>query len=523
VQAPRRPRPEEVANWFAMNGEDSQAAQEWAVALRKPLEMSLEDLRHRPRRAAELLAPVMDAALVENRRHRVAHLREEWWKWMAVMINPSLWPLALKALWEGEPVWDYMERRAGWYQVVEAVLVGSGAIGLLGRVEAPMRRRPEKEKPLHELLLVPVEQPEPVFDEEDDRTPMVDEADGTRVMVLMGVYCRLAVRVCGHPPEKLRPSLQVLCQEADRMLERASTDQASRAAMIERLLQRALMKNSPASSPWTRQSAIVLGIIGSLILLAVVTYYGKQERIWQDAVRALSEEPGLQIVGESSSWGRREIRGLRDPLARDPEEVLTNLGIDLGDVVLKFKGYLSAEEPFLLRHVKNGPREILATLPDNLEPTSKPVAKPAPLPAAPRRVAPVKITSDPSSDPPDSSLSAVESIVIAFKPGTDQLAGGIPEKLTALAKQVRQLQELSSSNGQVLHISLQVRESNATTSEGLWQVRQLAVRDALTKAGVAPQTIDPTLEMPPTMRAPMGNAPDSLSLRLTFESPTARP
>jgi hypothetical protein len=174
--------------------------------------------------------------------------------------------------------------------------------------------------------------------------------------------------------------------------------------------------------------------------------------------------------------------------------------------------------------VTNGPREILATLPDNLEPSSKPVAKTtSPLPPAPRRVAPVKITSDPSSDPPDSSLSAVESIVIAFKPGTDQLAGGSPEKLAALAKQVRQLQELASSNSQVLHISLQVRESNATTREGLWQVRQLAVRDALTKAGVAPQTIDPTLEMPPTMRAPMGNAPDSLSLRLTFESPTARP
>lgn len=526
VQASRRqsPRPQDVAAWFEMEGEDAQSTRQWAVALRKPVEMSLEDLRHRPRRAAELLAPVMDAALVENRRHRIAQAQEKGWKWMAIIVNPSLWPLTVKALWEGEPVWDYMERMAGWYQVVEAVLVASGTHSLLGRVEAPLRRRSENEKPLHELLLVPVEQPSAVFDENDESTPAVDNAEGTHVMVLVGVYCRLAVRVCGHPPDKLRPSLQLLCQEADRMLERASTDNASRAAAIERLLQRALMKNTPASSPWTRQSAVVLGCITSLFLLAVATYYGKQERVWQDAVRALAEEPGLQIVGESTSWGRREIRGLRDPLARDPEEVLAHLGIEPDEVVLKFKSYLSAEEPFLLRHVKNGPREILATLPDDLEPADKPVAKPAIITApAPRRPIPTTLPNEPASDPPDANLSAVESIVITFTPGSDHLAGGSPQKLTQLAKQVRQLQELASSNGQVLRIALQVKESSSATREGLWQVRQLAVRDALTKAGVAPQSINPVLEMPPAMRAPMGNAPDALSLRLSFESPTARP
>ena len=369
--SPKRPQPGDVAGWFALQNEDPKAAREWAMAMRKPVEHSLEDLRHRPRRAAELLAPVMDVAFAENRKNRLARAEENYWKWMSIIVSPSLWPLTVKALWEGEPVWDFMERRAGWYQVVEAVLVASSSHSLLGRVETPLRRRNESERPLHDLLRVPMADPDGRFTD-DESTPSVDEAEGSRVMVLVGVYCQLAVRVCGHPPESLRPALQLLCQEADRMLERATSDAAGRAAMIERLLQRALMKNSPTTSPWTKQSAIVLGAIASLMLLATLTYYGKQERVWQDAVRVLSEEPGLQIVGETTSWGRREIRGLRDPLARDPKEVLDSLGINTKDVVLKFKAYLSAEQPFLLKHVTTGPRQVIAPAPASDSPPDSP-------------------------------------------------------------------------------------------------------------------------------------------------------
>ena len=306
------------------------------------------------------------------------------------------------------------------------------------------------------------------------------------------------------------------------MLERANIDPGGRAAMIDRLLQRTLLKNSPASSPWTLQSAIVLGIIASLMLLALATYIGKQERLWQDAVRALREEPGLQVVGESTSWGTREIRGLRDPLARDPEEVLNHLGFDTSGMVLKFKGYLSAEEPFLLKHITSGPRQVIAVTPSQPvadESPELPETAPLPIVTAPRNV------PSPATMEPESAREAkgdVESITIAFQRDSEALAGGHSEKLKALARQVRQLQDLAAANAQELRVAMRIHQTSGTASGSLWQRRQALIRSALELAGVTPQLIDPTL-ITTAARPPIQGSTDTLSLRLSFESASARP
>jgi len=491
-----RPQPGDVAGWIALQGENPHTAREWAVAMRKPVEYSLEDLRRRPRRAAELLAPVMDAALVEHRRHRVARMEDHWWKWMAVLVNPRLWPLSLKALWQGEPVWDYMERSSEWFQVVEAVLVESGTNVLLGSADAPWRRSARRERPLADFLSVPASE----ADADDLAEAEAEDSSNSRVMVLVGVHCRLAVRVYGHPPAKLRPALQLLCQEADRMLERAQLDTGSRAAMIERLLQRALMKHTPATSPWTVQTAIALGSITAIAIVALVTYYAQQERAWQQAVRAFSEEPGFQIVGESTSWGKRELRGLRDPLARDPQVLLKQLDIDPDEVVLKFKAYVSAEEPFMKARKAAGPHAIMAASPkaEGTEPNADKEASTERL------------------------MEVLESTHLTFQAGSNELAGSSAEKLTFIADQLQHLERVAAAGSGVLTAELVVRRSSTSTDESLWQLRRSTVREKLVKAGVSPLTLrSPT--NPPAPSVSSAHAPDSLSLQLTFDSPSNKP
>lgn len=491
-----RLQPGDVAGWFALQGDNPNTAREWAVAMRKPVEYSLEDLRRRPRRAAELLAPVMDAALVEHRRHRVARLEDDCWKWMAVLVNPRLWPLSIKALWQGEPVWDYMERASEWFQVVEAVLVESGTNVLLGSADAPWRRTARRERPLSDFLSVPASE----ADADALAEAEAEDSSNSRVMVLVGVHCRLAVRVYGHPPAKLRPALQLLCQEADRMLERAQLDTGSRTSMIEHLLQRALMKHTPATSPWTMQTAIVLGSIAVMVLLALFTYYAGQERAWQQAVRTFSEEPGFQIVGESTSWGKREIRGLRDPLARDPKVLLKQLGIDPSDVVLTFKAYVSAEEPFMKARQAAGPRPIMA--------------------ANSRAAESAKGIHE--EDSTEHVMEVLESTALTFQAGSNELAGSSAEKLSFIAGQLQHLERVAAASSSVLKAELVVRQSSTTTDESLWQLRRSTVREKLVKAGVSPLTLRiPTNPTTPSVSS--AHAPDSLSLHLTFDSPSNTP
>lgn len=508
------PQPTQVAGWFALQQRDTQASRDWAMALRKPIEYSLEDLRQRPNRAAQLLAPVMDAALVEHRKHRLADLEERGRKCVAIIANPKLWSLSIRALWEGEPVWEYLERRSGWYQVVEAVLVGSGTNQLLGRAEAKGVRALRGDASLLDQIQVPTEGPASNYPDSSDD----DELAGkSHVMVLVGVHCKLAVRVCGQPPEKLRQSLQELCQEADHLLERSTMDTSSRASMIERLLSRALFKNSPATAPWSLQTAAVIGIVAAHLIVGLVAYYGKQERQWQNVVQNLSNEPGLQIVGETTSWGKREIRGLRDPLARDPVEILREAGIDPSEVVLKFKSYLSAEDPILQKRQNGNSRTVMATPPSVI---AKPAAKPSEpeiKPAQPLSQVEPKAEAEAKPMP-----NTVESIVINFQPGTEKFTTESEAKLAELAREVRHLQELAATNAKVLHITFQVQQVGGDKDDSLWQFRHTAVRDALRQSGVSNSAIDPEVAVPSSSTVVTGN-PDQVSLRISIESPPAKP
>jgi hypothetical protein len=330
------------------------AARDLALALKKPVEHSLEDLRFRPKRAAELIGPLLEAALVQHDERRLERLKERGWRAMAIIVNPSLWALSIKALWDGTPVWDYLEQRKGWYQVVEAVLVDSRTHDLLAKADAPGRRHRSSDEPLHSLAHTTA--PSSIHDSG------ADSGQGLRdnqVLVLVGERCRLSVRVCGLPPETLRPKLQSICLAADRLLENAKVDPRALKVMVSQLIEKALIKNCPSASPWTRRT----GIFGTLMALglfaAVCLGIGLEERRWQSAVQAFYDEPGIQVLGESSAWGRHEIHGLRDPFARTPADILRSKGIHPSKVTTRFKPYVSADELMMQLRQSESTRSLM--------------------------------------------------------------------------------------------------------------------------------------------------------------------
>ena len=48
---------------------------------------------------------------------------------------------------------------------------------------------------------------------------------------------------------------------------------------------------------------------------------------WRRAIRIIEAEPGLVLVDASRSWRRWNFRGLKDPIARDPRDVLKAAGL----------------------------------------------------------------------------------------------------------------------------------------------------------------------------------------------------
>ncbi|MDB5687992.1 MAG: OmpA/MotB [Rhizorhabdus sp.] len=333
---------EQVMRHFAMQDPQEPDSRAWAAALRKPVEAALDDLRHDPQRAASLLAPVMEDAFMLSRQRHQARRMEMVGKWCLGLTRPRMWWWALQALWEGDSVWHYIQDRAQWHEVPEIVLFELRTNAVISRVES-RSHRPRPGEPRLESMSSPALQvaaeAEPEAEEfkltparSEDEVPMV-----SRIVVLVGWRCKLVARVRGIAPLNLRSRLQLLCEEAESLL-----DYSPPRAMIDRLLDRGLVCQVESSLPRSWVLAI-----GGLAAGCLVYWIGLREYRWHELITTLDREPGVKVLEQDTSWGRREISGLRDPLARKPEDIARALGVAPDQVVMSFKSYLSAEEPFV--------------------------------------------------------------------------------------------------------------------------------------------------------------------------------
>ena len=78
----------------------------------------------------------------------------------------------------------------------------------------------------------------------------------------------------------------------------------------------------------------------------------RDEQLWETYVARLSAEPGIAITEVGQRDGKWLIRGLRDPLAVDPQVVLRKSSIDPARVIARWESYQSLDPPFVLKRVQ---------------------------------------------------------------------------------------------------------------------------------------------------------------------------
>ena len=143
------------------------------------------------------------------------------WHTLTLIGAPLLWPATMEALWLGEPVWQHLQKRGQWFQVVEAMLWDGANDQVLAKAERAWRRVATTESALETLLRVPT-----TGDNEGETS--ANAAPDEHVIVLVGMQSRLAVRVFGYPPPELRDALQDIYFEADEVLEESVAEAQDR-------------------------------------------------------------------------------------------------------------------------------------------------------------------------------------------------------------------------------------------------------------------------------------------------------
>jgi outer membrane protein OmpA-like peptidoglycan-associated protein len=115
---------------------------------------------------------------------------------------------------------------------------------------------------------------------------------------------------------------------------------ASATPLLEQNLETVLSTDHTKSTggAWLKW-AVPLGVV-VLVVLGLTTASWMR---WRRAVRIIEAEPGLVLVDASRSWRRWNFRGLKDPIARDPRDVLKAAGLSPPTIDAQWKPYLSLD------------------------------------------------------------------------------------------------------------------------------------------------------------------------------------
>jgi OOP family OmpA-OmpF porin len=156
--------------------------------------------------------------------------------------------------------------------------------------------------------------------------------------------------------ERLEESLsrvRLLCQDElrqfDQVREVSGFDKAR--ALLEPLLLSELAR--PPRRAFAALAALGGAALAALVLVGLLVYarHAAAARHQGELVRALAAEPGIVVLDARRVNREERLTGLRDPLARDPRDVLAERR--LGPAALRFAPYVSVDPRIVQRRAED--------------------------------------------------------------------------------------------------------------------------------------------------------------------------
>jgi OOP family OmpA-OmpF porin len=175
------------------------------------------------------------------------------------------------------------------------------------------------------------------------------------VLVEPGPNALIAGVIRGTPLEETRVILQEALEAIDlrfhQALEAFQGDAAPFAAThnyLEACLRSQYREKEKGVSPalWAAIAVVVV----------LLSWWGsttfRESRRWNDYLGRLAAEQGLVVVSTDTRWGRHYLTGLRDPLARDPLEILSQTDLNPTHVEARWEPYQALQPKFIEERAK---------------------------------------------------------------------------------------------------------------------------------------------------------------------------
>src|SRR5271170_1991081 len=171
------------------------------------------------------------------------------------------------------------------------------------------------------------------------------------VWVEDGPYAILAAVIRGIPPPDYRLRMAETLEQIHRnyagQMERFEGDTAPFAGATDDLTRCLEFQYKEKQGSKQTSYALVFAAVLFVALAGWWSYRAWENHRWGQFVEALRGEPGLVVTDFERQHGRYEIRGLRDPLAADPQALLSSAGLDQNNAAFHWAPYYAMDDAIL--------------------------------------------------------------------------------------------------------------------------------------------------------------------------------
>jgi hypothetical protein len=332
-----------------------------AGALQEPVTHCIhQSVQRDAGRFADALYPAMGPAI----RKSIAETLKEFVQSINQVLEHSFSYQGLKWRWEamrsGVPFAEVVLKNTLLYRVEESYLIHRESGLLMAHATARQDAAAQDEDAVSAMLTAIQDFVRDAFAGGGSNDLETLEMGERIVWVMRGPKAMMACVIRGLPPVALRERLTSLLDEMQQKFNQPMTQyQGDRDSLagIGELLQLSLASESRKGDrnggfPW----AAVLLILGLLGGGAYAWYYFSDDSALRQRrealLRSIDAEPGLVVLDASLRDGRYRVRGLRDPMARDPRRVVGEAGWSEAELELAFLSYQSLDPGLLLAQAR---------------------------------------------------------------------------------------------------------------------------------------------------------------------------
>lgn len=470
-------------------------------ALAPVVETALRESIHRnPREIATAIFPVLGPAI----RKAIAETMSALVRSINNAVEHSLTPQGIRWRLEswrtGVPYAQVVIRHALVYRVEQAFLIHAETGLLLEHATAAGLSVPDADL-ISGMLTAIQDFVRDSFRPDEGAMLRTFTVGEHTVQVEAGPLAVLALVIRGQAPESvLRRQQDVLetihVQFAGQLEEFSGDASAFQAAhpLLEECLETVV---DTTSGRQRRLTWMGWAIPVALVFLLLFVLAARSRERFERAVAVLDAEPGLVVLAANRSSGSWQVRGLRDPLARSPEQALAGAGLDPRRLSARWEPYVSLDSAIVAGRARRA-LGIPAATTLTLAGDTLTIAGDVPLASLGRiqgatllpGVAHVDVTgARPVLSPAlDSVRTAIESERILFAPGSAALSPSAASLVRVVAASFTGLSAGITDVGASARLRLVGRTDATGTDEGnaaLAQSRVDRVLSVLLSLGVS--------------------------------------